>query len=84
MKDLLIAIFVLLFAGGTALADNHVGNALQHNNKTPQTFNPLAKDNGRNARDVPGRGAGQGSNPAERGNLGTPGAAKNGLVAPFR
>lgn len=84
MKLALTAAATLIAFAGTALADNHINNALSRNNKSPSEFGPTSKPGGRSATDVPGSGAGLGSDPAKRGNLGTPGAAKNGVVAPRR
>ena len=84
MKLAIIAAAATTLFAGAALADNHINNALSHNNKTKSEFGPTSKPNGRSATDVPGSGAGLGSDSAKRGNLGTPGAAKNGVVAPRR
>jgi hypothetical protein len=77
-----LATAMLLVVSSAAMADNHIFNALDHNNRSPAEFGPVGKDDGRTATNVPGSGAGLGSDAGKRGNVGTAGAAKNGAVAP--
>ena len=76
-----LATAILLAVSSGAIADNHIFNALDHNNKSAGEFGPVTND-GRTATNVPGSGAGLGSDTDKRGNVGTAGAAKNGTVAP--
>jgi hypothetical protein len=76
-----LATAILLAVSSGAMADNHINNALSHNGMSRTEFGPTSKLDGRSATNVPGSGAGLGSDSAKRGNLGTPGA-KNGVVAP--
>lgn len=80
MKAAVVTAILLAVSSG-AMADNHIFNALDHNNKSPGEFGPVTND-GRTATNVPGSGAGLGSDAGKRGNVGTAGAGKNGTVAP--